>query len=136
MLLQETINETIKTELLKQLGNPTCFYQVWLKEDGWYLEECEIKTLDFEKKLTGGFRLKINGSYVCETNFMFDKEKAQKYINEQNIEFFTREIKKNKEFLETIDEKIIRQKAEAKAKIEIAEKRLVKLEGEHETNID
>jgi hypothetical protein len=128
MLLKDTINETIKTELLKQLGNPTCYYQAWLKEDGWYLEECEIKSLDFEKKLTGGFMLKINGSYVYESDFMFDKEKAQKYVNEQNKEFFAKEIKKNKEFLETIDEKIIRQKAEAKAKIEIAEKRLAKLE--------
>lgn len=129
MLLKDTINETIKTELLKQLGNPTCYYQVWIKEDGWYLEECEIKSLDFEKKLTGGFMLKINGSYAYESDFMFDKEKAQKYVNEQNKEFFAKEIKKNKEFLETIDEKIIRQKAEAKAKIEIAEKRLAKLEG-------
>lgn len=129
MLLKDTINETIKTELLKQLGNPTCYYQAWLKEDGWYLEECEIKSLDFEKKLTGGFMLKINGSYVYESDFMFDKEKAQKYVNEQNKEFFAKEIKKHKEFLETIDEKIIRQKAEAKAKIEIAEKRLAKLEG-------
>lgn len=129
MLLKDTISETIKTELLKQLGNPTCYYQAWLKEDGWYLEECEIKSLDFEKRLTGGFMLKINGSYVYESDFMFDKEKAQKYVNEQNKEFFANEIKKNKEFLETIDEKIIRQKAEAKAKIEIAEKRLAKLEG-------
>lgn len=129
MVLEESINETIKAELLKKLGNPTHYYQAWVKDDGWYLEETKIEKLDIERRFCGsGYILKINDQYVGESFFLFDKEKAQEYVNSENIKFFTKEIERNKEFLETIDEKVIKQKAEARAKIEIAEKRLAKLE--------
>ena len=131
MIFEEEINETIKAELLKRLKNPTHYYQAWIGEDGWYLEEKKIESLDIEKRCFGGrgYMLKINDNYVNEGYFLFDKEKAQEYVDKQNIEFFNKEIKRYKEYLNTIDEKIIKEKANARAKIEIAETRLAKLEG-------
>lgn len=128
MVLDESINETIKAELLKKLGSPTYYYQAWMGDNGWYLEETKIETIDLEKRFSSGYNLKINNRYITESYYLFDKEKAQEYVDKQNIEFFNKEIERCKKYLDTIDEKIIKEKAQARAKIEIAEKRLAKLE--------
>lgn len=138
MRIDETINETIKAEILKKLGNPTYFYQAWMNNDGWYLEETKIDKIDLEKRFSSGYEIRINGNYVCETFFLFDKEAAKEYVRQENINFFKNKIKKNKEYLETIDSEVIRKKAEARAEIEIAENKLLELEGnkqrtEHES---
>lgn len=129
MVLDESINETIKAELLRKLGSPTHYYQAWVGDNGWYLEETKIETIDLEKRFSSGYNIKINNHYVTESYYLFDKEKAQEYVDKQNVEFFNKEIKRCKEYLDTIDEKIIKEKANARARIEIAEKRLAKLEG-------
>lgn len=130
MRIDETINETIKAEILKKLGNPTHFYQAYMNDDGWYLEETKIDKIDLEKRYSSGYSIKINGQYVYESFYLFDKEAAKQYVRKENIDFFKNQIKKNKEYLETIDAEVIRKKAKARAEIEIAEKKLLELEGD------
>lgn len=130
MIIDETINETIKAEILKKLGNPTHCYHAYMNDDGWYLSETKIDKIDLEKRFSSGYNIKINGQYVSESHYLFDKEAAQEFIRKENINFFKNRIRRNKEYLETIDTEIIKQKAKARAEIEIAEKKLLELEGD------
>ena len=132
MNISKDIINKIKQQVLHQLGDPQYYYTYYIDDDkGYYLDEIKINEVELEPRLSGGYSIKINGNYVYNSDFMFDKEKALKFINEHNIEFWEEEKARAQKWLDEIDRKVVEQKAQKRARIEIAEIELAKLLGEN-----
>ena len=128
---KDIINE-IKQQVLHQLGDPQYYYTYYIDDDkGYYLDEIKINEVELEPRLSGGYSIKINGNYAYNTDFMFDKVKALKFINEHNIEFWEEEKARAQKWLDEIDREIVEKKAQKRARIEVAEIELAKLLGEN-----
>lgn len=131
MDISKNIVDEIKQQVLHRLGDPQYYYTYYIDDDkGYYLDEIKINEVELEPRFSGGYSIKINGDYVYNTDFMFDKEKALKFINEHNIEFWEEEKARAQKWLDEIDRKVVEQKSQKRARIEIAEIELAKLRGE------
>lgn len=129
MIIEETIKDTIKAEVLKQLGNPTHYYDYFIADDekGYELREELIEKIELDSRLCGGYNIKINGRYATQSYFMFDRKAAEEFVRKQNIDYWKKKIEKAQEFLDTIDARVIKEKAQQQATIEIAKLKLVEL---------
>lgn len=128
MDISKNIVDEIKQEVLHRLGDPQYYYTYYIDDDkGYCLDEIKINKVELEPRFTGDYSIKINGNYVYNTDFMFDKEKALKFINEHNIEFWEEEKARAQKWLDEIDRNVVEQKSQRRARIEIAEIELAKL---------
>lgn len=127
--MDKSIKEILKQKLLEELGNPTHFYQIWCNDDGWYVDEQKIETVDLYERLGGDYSLRLNGIYVGSTSYLFDKTKAQECVEKNNLEFWQKQKQNAETRLSKIDEEVVKEKAQLKARIEIAKMRLAELKG-------
>lgn len=125
--IDEIAGKVIKEQILIQFGNPEYYFEAYVNDDGWYVKKTKIEKIEIAPRYSGGYTVKINGSYVIDSYFLFDEKEAEKYIKKCNKEYWTKEIERCEKELVTIDSDTIKRKARLNATIEIGKNKLEKL---------
>ena len=127
MKVDDKIMEIVKEQILKEFGNPEYFYEIYCDNDGYIVKKTTIERIDIEPNFTGGYTIKINGSYKYLTDYSFDEEKAKKEALNENLKYWA-EVKENtaKE-LERFDTRVAKEKASLTARLQFASSELDRL---------